>query len=157
MQQIKARLIYNTKVNHNCFCCGFHAPAIAASALPGQFVNIKISQTSDPLLRRPFSIHRVKGSAVEILYEVVGKASSALSQKKPQELLDIIGPLGKGFDYWSQSHKVIDNCRRRNGRSASYVLDPNNGHKVAKSQSHKGTFNFNRRKNQKATSLRRRV
>jgi dihydroorotate dehydrogenase electron transfer subunit len=58
-----------------------------------------------PLLRRPFSIHRVSGLAgervsglIEILYEVVGSGTEILAQKKPGEWLDIIGPLGNGFD-----------------------------------------------------------
>jgi dihydroorotate dehydrogenase electron transfer subunit len=97
MQQIKAELIFNKQIKHNYFHCSLHAPRIARSALPGQFVNIKLSETSDPLLRRPFSIHKVKGSAIEIIYEVVGKGSSMLSQKKSKELLDIIGPLGNSF------------------------------------------------------------
>jgi dihydroorotate dehydrogenase electron transfer subunit len=52
-----------------------------------------------PLLRRPFSIHKADGKQgrIEILYEVVGEGSAALSQRKAGEVLDIIGPLGRGF------------------------------------------------------------
>jgi dihydroorotate dehydrogenase electron transfer subunit len=74
------------------------AQKIAHKACPGQFVNIKVSDTVEPLLRRPFSIHRVGGLKIEILYERVGKATEILSQRKPGEYLDIIGPLGNGFN-----------------------------------------------------------
>jgi len=77
------------------------AAQLSQAALPGQFVNIKVSEGCEPLLRRPFSIHRVDGSAFEILYETVGPATLILSQKKAGEYLDIIGPLGNGFDYLS--------------------------------------------------------
>jgi dihydroorotate dehydrogenase electron transfer subunit len=97
MFQIKAKLLYNKRVRGSCFCGIIDAPKIAKKAYPGQFVNVKISPDSDPLLRRPFSIHKVKGSSIKILYEVVGLATRILSEKKAGEYLDIIGPLGKGF------------------------------------------------------------
>jgi len=97
MFQIKVKLLYNKRVRGSCFYGIIDAPKIAKKAYPGQFVNVKISQDADPLLRRPFSIHQIKGSSIKILYEVVGKATQALSEKKAGEYLDIIGPLGKGF------------------------------------------------------------
>ena len=97
MFQIKAKLLYNKRVRGSCFCGIIDAPKIAKKAYPGQFVNVKISPDSDPLLRRPFSIHGIKGSSIKILYEVVGLATQVLSQKKAGEYLDLIGPLGNGF------------------------------------------------------------
>lgn len=97
MFQLKAKLIYNKKIIANYFHCILYAPKIAKKAYPGQFVNIKITDKFDPLLRRPFSIHQVSGSSIEILYEILGKGTEFLSQKKPGEYLDVIGPLGNGF------------------------------------------------------------
>ena len=97
MFQIKAKLLYNKRVKGRCFCGIIDAPKIAKKVGPGQFVNVKISPDSDPLLRRPFSVHKIKGSSIKILYEVVGRATRILSEKKAGEYLDIIGPLGKGF------------------------------------------------------------
>ena len=37
--------------------------------------------------------------SIEILYEVVGPGTEILAKKKPGEHLDVIGPLGSGFDY----------------------------------------------------------
>jgi len=97
MVQAKVKLISNTNIHHNYFHCILEAGRIAREAEPGQFVNVKLNGNLDPLLRRPLSIHRVRGSKIEILYEVVGKGSQILSQKKTGEYLDIIGPLGNGF------------------------------------------------------------
>jgi dihydroorotate dehydrogenase electron transfer subunit len=41
----------------------------------------------------------VKASKVEIIYEILGKGTQILAARKPGEFLDIIGPLGNGFDY----------------------------------------------------------
>src|SRR4030042_2248756 len=99
MFQIKAKLLYNKRVRGNYFHCKILAPKIAFSSLPGQFVNIKVSDSIEPLLRRPFGVHRVDGSRLEVLYEALGQGTQILAQKKAGEYLDIIGPLGKGFKY----------------------------------------------------------
>ncbi len=97
--QIKAKILINRKINATCWRLEFRSAAIVRFAQPGQFVNIRISDTGGPLLRRPVSIHGVKSGRVKIIYEVVGTGTRMLSAKKPGESLDLIGPLGRGFDY----------------------------------------------------------
>ena len=97
--QIKVKLLYNKRVTGNYFHCAFLAPRVASQATPGQFVNIKVSDQLEPLLRRPLSIHRVFGSRIDILYEALGQGTKLLSQRKSGEFLDVIGPLGEGFNY----------------------------------------------------------
>ncbi|MFA5410690.1 MAG: dihydroorotate dehydrogenase electron transfer subunit [Candidatus Omnitrophota bacterium] len=99
MFQIKAKIKFNKRIQGNYFYLAFSAARIAKLALPGQFVNIRVSDSCEPLLRRPFSIYRINGASVEIMYEVVGKATEILSEKKRGEYLDVIGPLGNGFSY----------------------------------------------------------
>jgi dihydroorotate dehydrogenase electron transfer subunit len=99
MLQIRARITYNKKIQGNYFHLGLFAPGITRQAQPGQFVNIRINNAYEPLLRRPFSIHQVRGKTIEIVYEVLGEGTQILSQRKKGELLDVIGPLGNGFSY----------------------------------------------------------
>ena len=86
MFQVKAKILSNKKIKDNYLHCILNAGKIAKDARPGQFVNIRISDTLDPLLRRPLSIHVVRGFKIEILYEVVGKSTRVLSEKKPGEV-----------------------------------------------------------------------
>lgn len=75
------------------------APLIAREAKPGQFVMIRLQDTLDPLLRRPFSIHKVyPDGSLSLLFKVVGKGTSMLSGVTPGTNLNLIGPLGKGFN-----------------------------------------------------------
>ncbi|MEK6733330.1 MAG: dihydroorotate dehydrogenase electron transfer subunit [Candidatus Omnitrophota bacterium] len=102
MKDIKAKILSNEKTRYVYYKMVLDAPYIARSAKPGQFVEIKCSDSFEPLLRRPFSIHRVKGKGsrvkeIEILYEVVGKGTDVLSKKQKGESFDILGPLGNGF------------------------------------------------------------
>jgi dihydroorotate dehydrogenase electron transfer subunit len=64
---------------------------------PGQFFMLSVDNGIDPLLNRPFSLHRWLGEDFQLLYRVVGKATSILKERKPGDILDVIGPLGNGF------------------------------------------------------------
>ncbi|MFH1397205.1 MAG: dihydroorotate dehydrogenase electron transfer subunit [Candidatus Omnitrophota bacterium] len=104
MFQIKAKLISNKRIKGDYWHCVLNAPVIAKQAKAGQFLSISLDDDK-LLLRRPFSIHRVKGLNLEIIYEVLGKGTASLSRKKSGQQLDIIGPLGNGFDYKTPGHQ----------------------------------------------------
>lgn len=91
-------VLFNKPVARDTFFMGLRADSIASAARPGQFVMIRVRQGTDPLLRRPFSICGVKGDALLILFRVVGRGTEILSQKTPGDALQVLGPLGKGFD-----------------------------------------------------------
>ncbi len=97
--QEQGKVLSNLEVAPNIFLMSLRLPQVAKTARPGQFVHLQISPLCDPLLRRPFSIHRTKpqGAEVSILYQVVGRGTKLLSQKHPGERLDCLGPLGRGF------------------------------------------------------------
>jgi len=73
------------------------APAIGRDARPGQFVMVKVSEGSSPLLRRPLGIHDADRNGFELFFRVAGQGTEILSRKRPDERLDVIGPLGRGF------------------------------------------------------------
>jgi len=101
--QTKAKIITNQKLSGNYWRLEFESGEIAKQAYPGQFVNIKVTDVVQPLLRRPLSIHAVKRQSIKVIYEVLGQGTQLLASRKPNELLDILGPLGKGFDCFSQN------------------------------------------------------
>ncbi|MGA9363073.1 MAG: dihydroorotate dehydrogenase electron transfer subunit [Bacteroidota bacterium] len=88
-----------SEVAHRTFSLEFCSPDIARTATPGQFVNIRINRSSSPLLRRPMSVCDVQGEIVKILFNVVGRGTSLLAQTIPGETIDVLGPLGHGFDF----------------------------------------------------------
>jgi dihydroorotate dehydrogenase electron transfer subunit len=73
------------------------APALGKEARPGQFVMVKVSEGTFPLLRRPLGIHDATAGGIELFFKVAGQGTEILSRKKHGDHLDIIGPLGKGF------------------------------------------------------------
>ncbi|MEI6845684.1 MAG: dihydroorotate dehydrogenase electron transfer subunit [Candidatus Firestonebacteria bacterium] len=94
---IKAKIVSNKKVSSEYWKMRLLAPALAAAAVPGQFISIKTSRENVPLLRRPMSLHKIKPPFIEILYKVRGTGTGLLSKYKAGELLNILGTLGKGF------------------------------------------------------------
>lgn len=79
------------------YLLSLESPRIASQAHPGQFVMVRITSHSYPLLRRPFSIHFKDERNIEIFFAITGSGTGILSQKKSGDTLDILGPLGKGF------------------------------------------------------------
>lgn len=98
MKQLRVRVVSNKKVGVCFYMMKLESGYLAKKALPGQFVEIQCTKGVDPLLRRPLGIHRIEGDGIEVLYEVVGKGTRLLSEKRPGEDIDVIGPLGSGFD-----------------------------------------------------------
>lgn len=87
------------KITGEIFLMKVFSPAIAYTAKPGQFCNIKVSETDFPLLRRPFSVCNVAGDYVFFLFDIHGEGTKILSAKKNGDTVELLGPLGKGFSF----------------------------------------------------------
>lgn len=97
--QVSGQVLANENIAPQHFLMEIEIPQIANRAKPGQFVHIRVSDNSDPLLRRPISLHRIdkeKGS-VYLLYQVVGRGTELMSHFVPGQKVDLMGPLGNGF------------------------------------------------------------
>lgn len=100
--QEKAHVLANTLLAPGYFTMQLRCGAPFGEARPGQFVMLSVGPGPTPLLRRPFSIHRMRpegpdSAIVEILYKVVGEGTAALTRIAAGAVLDILGPLGRGF------------------------------------------------------------
>lgn len=98
MKKEKVKISSLKKVKKKFFVLEFRSSSLIKRAQPGQFLHLKIDKEG-LLLRRPFSIHRIEKDKVFILFEVKGEGTKALAQYKRKDPLDIIGPLGRGFNY----------------------------------------------------------
>lgn len=79
------------------------APGLAELARPGQFVALAVGgATSANLLRRCFSIHRVKpsgtfGGTVDVVIAANGPGTRWLTSLRAHDPVDVVGPLGRPF------------------------------------------------------------
>jgi dihydroorotate dehydrogenase electron transfer subunit len=94
-----APLVGRQSLGDAYFLLTFRHPEVACEARAGQFVMIKASTASEPLLRRPFSIMNVDPGAetFTLLLKAVGAGSRSLADLWPGETAGCLGPLGRPF------------------------------------------------------------
>ena len=104
-----ATIISNKKLTDGYFVLTLESPNIARSAKPGQFVNVKVSNTDFPLLRRPISIYDadVEKGELKILCFAKGLGTSILSEKLPGDTINLTGPHGNSFTVLPGVKKVL--------------------------------------------------
>ena len=86
----------NVEVAEKIFRLEIDCPELAKISLPGQFAEVQLGENFT--LRRPFGIASKKNNSVRMFYRVVGRGTKFLSSKKVGEHLNILAPLGNGFD-----------------------------------------------------------
>src|SRR5687768_13134350 len=101
---VDAAVIENRRLSEHYSVLVLDAPAVAAAARPGQFVMVKPSRGTDPLLRRPFSIFEILRDAsgdvtgVSILNKRIGVGTGRLFEVEAGARLSVLGPLGRPFE-----------------------------------------------------------
>ncbi len=87
------------ELDNQVFLLKLNCPEIAHSIKPGQFVNVRVSETIYPLLRRPFSVCDVEGDFFYLMFNIYGEGTKILAGKHFGDTVDVLGPLGNGFNY----------------------------------------------------------
>lgn len=74
---------------------------------PGQFVHVRCGEGL--LLRRPISIcsWSVEGDLIRMVFEARGEGTAWLAQRQEGEALDVLGPLGHGFQMEPQGRYLL--------------------------------------------------
>ena len=86
------------EINRHIYLLKVNSPELTSIIKPGQFLNIRVSQRVFPLLRRPFSVCDVEGDHLYLMFNIMGEGTSILAHKPIGSDLDILGPLGNGFN-----------------------------------------------------------
>ncbi len=79
------------------------APGVPERTRPGQFVALAVGgDSSAMLLRRAFSVYRVRAGGVhsgtvEIVFAVHGPGTAWLADRRVNDVVDLLGPLGRPF------------------------------------------------------------
>lgn len=98
-----AEVVSHRQVADRTWRIRLDCPAVAATALPGQFAMLRIPDRHDPLLGRPLAVYDVANDAagrprfVDFVYLVHGRFTTALARLAAGSRLAVWGPLGNGF------------------------------------------------------------
>ncbi|MBM3332646.1 dihydroorotate dehydrogenase electron transfer subunit [candidate division WOR-3 bacterium] len=95
MKPIRCPVVQARGLCAGVFSLWLEAPEIARRVSPGQFLNVRVSDGVDPLLRRPISVCDVERSRVRLLFRVVGRGTALLGRVRAGDELDVLGPLGR--------------------------------------------------------------
>lgn len=84
------------------------APQLARAG-PGQFVQVRVSDSTDPLLRRPVSIHYAdpERGMIRLLIRIAGRGTLLTARIETGQELDVIGPLGRGFPFLEEKKPIL--------------------------------------------------
>jgi dihydroorotate dehydrogenase electron transfer subunit len=83
---------------------GFDAPELVAATRPGQYV-MAIPPTGESAATA-LGIYEAEGERASLLFFVTGTRTRELSELRPGDRLDLLGPLGNGFDLSTGSRRV---------------------------------------------------
>ncbi|MGD9189830.1 MAG: FAD-binding oxidoreductase, partial [Desulfobacteraceae bacterium] len=103
MIQHTATVLWNRQISPDCYHLALGCDAEYNTAVPGQFVMVQVRKDFAPMLRRPFSIAGLVGQpgaveGIELLIKVVGEGTAQLARLAKGARVDILGPLGRGFE-----------------------------------------------------------
>lgn len=111
MRLYSALIIDNSEARPGAHLLTIHAPALAQAAQPGQYVMARCCHAlaADPLLRRPFFIHTVNRAQGDcaLLVQARGRGTSWLIQQREGVTLDLLGPLGHGWELRSGAGNIL--------------------------------------------------
>ncbi len=99
-------IIHIFRHNDTCVDMLIHCPEIVTHAKAGQFLHILCGCKT---LRRPISICEInkQEESIRIVFDIRGDGTKWLSERKQGEILNILGPLGNGFDLSDVSKTVL--------------------------------------------------
>ncbi len=107
--QVLAKILEKKEIAKEHFKFTLSTSYISSNSIPGQFVLVRCRKFSDPLLRRPMSIHKIdnKNNTIDLLFKVKGFGTRMLSELEVNDNMDIFGPLGNGFKVNSSKEIAI--------------------------------------------------
>ncbi|ERI86144.1 oxidoreductase NAD-binding domain protein, partial [Bifidobacterium breve JCP7499] len=84
----------------------FRDPFIVSHAKPAQFVNL-FTHDDFMLMPRPFGVSEVNGDEVSVIFAVVGHGTEQLAQLQAGDTVDVLGPLGRGFNLKEDANYIL--------------------------------------------------
>jgi len=103
------KIIDNQRLNKDIFILELSGKEKLPEMKPGQFAEVKVENSPETFLRRPFSIHDVNygRNTFKLLIQIAGKGTEKLSELKKGDQLNIIYPLGNSFSLPEREQKIL--------------------------------------------------
>jgi dihydroorotate dehydrogenase electron transfer subunit len=109
----RSRILAHRQVADGTFRLRVACPEIAATAVPGQFVMVRLPGRNDPLLARPLAVYDTfpadgdTPASFDLIYVVHGRFTRSLCSEAAGADVAVWGPLGNGFSPPAVDHLVL--------------------------------------------------
>jgi dihydroorotate dehydrogenase electron transfer subunit len=108
---LEAPVVHNQHLADRYWRLRLDTPEIATGVRAGQFVLLTPSRTpaDGPSLPRPmavYDVNRARGT-VDVLYGVIGHGTTKLTAFRPDDLMTVVGPLGRPFEPPAGATRVL--------------------------------------------------
>lgn len=101
----KCTLVKKTELVPGIFDFTIESEEIAKNAECGQFLHIDCGTST--FLRRPISICDAENGQVRFIFQVKGEGTKSLSEYEVGDKIDVMGPLGHGFEIKGENTVLI--------------------------------------------------
>jgi dihydroorotate dehydrogenase electron transfer subunit len=106
LKQSTATVVASEEIMPGVYLSRLDCPQLER-AEPGQFVMVRCGEGIEYQLRRPLSLHQREGSKLSLLFKVVGRGTRWLSERRAGEKIDLLGPLGTGYEFYPDAKKLL--------------------------------------------------
>jgi dihydroorotate dehydrogenase electron transfer subunit len=102
-------VLSNIQLNRDHHLLELKSPVRLDAIAPGQFVNVRVVNSQQTFLRRPFSIYGVdyEKNSISLFIKDVGPGSHLLTSASEGEEVDVVFPLGKGFSFPEKNERIL--------------------------------------------------
>lgn len=111
--QHTVEVVENACIARDTWRVRFRCPELAAKITPGQFLMLRLSDFTDPLIGRPLALFDLTRDeqgvpdCVDVVYLVKGKLTTRLARFERGQKLEVWGPLGNGFAPIATDHLIM--------------------------------------------------
>lgn len=108
MFQVLTIVRENVEITPGVYITWFAGRELLRGFAPGRFVMVRCGGGRDPLLPRPFSIHRLRNEdQFALVYRVLGAGTNWMSHLREGDPCEIFGPLGMPFTVDTKSRNLL--------------------------------------------------
>lgn len=106
--KVQAIILKNEKIALEVYSMWIEAETIAKEVVPGQFLSL-FCKNKSRLLPRPISVCEVSKDkkSIRLVYKILGKGTEEFSFYKAGEEIEVMGPLGNGFELLNKKALII--------------------------------------------------
>ena len=121
----KAKILDHEELAPGTWRLRLKNPRISCEVRPGQFVMVSVGSGEEipsPILKRALAVYQADDSSLSLIIRIEGDGTRKICQLAPGNSLNLVGPLGNGFDLERAAGKYSIITAGGSGIASVYLL-----------------------------------